>query len=263
MAMVDIGNITEIFTKIVLRNDVFTTWEASTIILEKGEPALEMDLDKKVAKFKIGDGSSTFMDLPYSTLTPDEIQDMINKSMIASGEIKSVSLSSGTNNGTVKFTVNNVVYDNIAVTGLGSAAFTEVSDYATAKQGEKADISMAFKGIIDTLPDTGSIGDTYKVNADITIDAELSYTGVETIASAGDMLTLLMNGWLVVPCGKAEVAKSLEKGISATVSGAVTGSAEAANAGETLDIKITSINSDYITPGTKTIILNGGSASSM
>lgn len=39
------------------------------------------------------------------------------------GYIKSVSLASGTNNGTLKLTVDGVAVDNIAVTGLGSLAF--------------------------------------------------------------------------------------------------------------------------------------------
>ena len=259
----DFGNITEIMTKIVLRNDIASTWEASKIVLEKGEPALEMDLERGVAKFKIGDGTRTFNELPYSTATPEEIQKMIDDAIdnIGSGKINSVELSPGTNNGTLKLTVNGVDYDNIAVTGLGSAAFKEASDFASAEQGKKADSAMAFKGIINTLPEVGSIGDTYKVSTDIVIAAELSGTGEEVTAVRGDMITLIPNGWLVIRSGViAETAKTLEKGISATVSGAVTGSAEAANAGETLDIKITSINADFLTPGTKTIILNGGSA---
>ena len=129
----------EVLTKIILRNDVLSAWEASSIILEKGEPALVMDLDKKTAKMKVGDGSSTFAELPYSTISPDEVREMINSSMVDNGIIDSVSLTSGTENGTLKLIVNNVEYDNIAVTGLGSAAYTNVDDYATAEQGENAD----------------------------------------------------------------------------------------------------------------------------
>ena len=46
--------------------------------------------------------------------------------------IKVVSLESGTNNGTLKLVVNNIITDNISVTGLGSAAYTDSSAYATA-----------------------------------------------------------------------------------------------------------------------------------
>ena len=45
---------------------------------------------------------------------------------------QSVSLASGTNNGTLKLTVGGTVTDNIAVKGLGSAAYTSSSAYAPA-----------------------------------------------------------------------------------------------------------------------------------
>ena len=50
----------------------------------------------------------------------------------ADSKVSSVSLASGTNNGTVKLTVNGTATDNIAVKGLGSAAYTESSAYATS-----------------------------------------------------------------------------------------------------------------------------------
>lgn len=45
---------------------------------------------------------------------------------------QSVKLESGTDNGTLKLTVNGTATDNIAVKNLGSAAFTSASDYAAA-----------------------------------------------------------------------------------------------------------------------------------
>lgn len=69
---------------------------------------------------------------------------------LANGKVGSVSLTSGTNNGTVKLTVDGTSYDNIAVTGLGSAAFTASTDYATAAQGTKADAAMPKSGGIFT-----------------------------------------------------------------------------------------------------------------
>ena len=44
--------------------------------------------------------------------------------------VQSISVESGTNNGTVKVTVDGVTTDNVAITGLGSAAFTDSSAYA-------------------------------------------------------------------------------------------------------------------------------------
>lgn len=77
----------EIRTRIIIRNDSSSNWESSTIILKKGEPALEIDATKKTAKLKIGDGVSTFSELPFSTLTPDEIDSKIQNASSSGGGI--------------------------------------------------------------------------------------------------------------------------------------------------------------------------------
>ena len=64
----------------------------------------------------------------------------------ADSKIGSVALASGTNNGTLKLTVDGTATDNIAVKGLGSAAYTASSAYATAAQGTKADNAMPKAG---------------------------------------------------------------------------------------------------------------------
>ena len=281
-------NIAEIFTKIILRNDVAEAWATSTLVLEMGEPALEIDLEKGVAKFKIGDGTHNFNELPYSTSTPDEIQAMIDAAIQKAGGftgggegtgIQSVTLSSGTENGTLKITVDNTTIDNIAVTGLGSAAFTDVSDYATAEQGVRADRSMNIKGTIgssnatvETLPLDASIGDTYKVVANFTIGSDVSYTGIDVKVVSGDLIIAMDNNkWFVLSCGAIEQAKSLTEGISAELTGAISGKAIApANAGETMKIEVTSINFDYISTSmgggesgdgeVTELVINGGGA---
>ena len=60
--------------------------------------------------------------------------------------VQSVSLESGTNKGTLKLTVNGKASDNIAVKGLGTAAYTASSAYATSSQGTKADNAMPRTG---------------------------------------------------------------------------------------------------------------------
>lgn len=70
-------------TKIILRNDIYDLWEQSSLILSKGEPAIEYDPAAKGSlpveeqsavlygpsdysiKLKIGDGVSTYNELPY------------------------------------------------------------------------------------------------------------------------------------------------------------------------------------------------------
>lgn len=69
-----------------------------------------------------------------------------NAQATANSKVGSVSLASGTNNGTLKLTVNGTATDNIAVKGLGSAAYTASSAYATSAQGTKADNAMPKSG---------------------------------------------------------------------------------------------------------------------
>ena len=51
----------------------------------------------------------------------------------ADSAIQSITIAPGTNNGTVKITVNGVTTDNIKVAGLGSAAFSDIAVFAPAK----------------------------------------------------------------------------------------------------------------------------------
>lgn len=119
-------------TRISLKTDTTANWAASTLVLLKGEAALEIT-ESGDYKIKFGDGVKTFKELTYATMTPAEIN-----TLITDGAVQSVSLATGTNNGTVKLTVDGKTTDNIAVKGLGSAAYTNTSNYATAAQGTLA-----------------------------------------------------------------------------------------------------------------------------
>ena len=97
----------------------------------------------------------------------------------ADSKIGSVTLESGTNNGTVKLTVDGSATDNIAVTGLGSAAYTNANTYATAAQGTKADNAMpksggTFTGAVTLNADpTGDLGAATKQYVDNQITAKI------------------------------------------------------------------------------------------
>lgn len=119
-------------TRISLKTDTTTNWATSTLVLLKGEAALEIT-ESGDYKIKFGDGVKTFKELTYATMTPAEIN-----ALITDGAVQSVSLETGTNNGTVKLTVDGKATDNIAVKGLGSAAYTNTNAYATAAQGTLA-----------------------------------------------------------------------------------------------------------------------------
>lgn len=80
----------------------------------------------------------------------EAVQTSLGKADTALQSHQTVTLTSGTNNGTVKITVNGTATDNIAVKGLKSAAYTESSAYATAAQGTKADDAMPKAGGVFT-----------------------------------------------------------------------------------------------------------------
>lgn len=68
-----------------------------------------------------------------------------------------VTLASGTNNGTLKLTVNGSVTDNIAVKGLGSAAFTASSAYAAASHTHSQYlVAASLDGYVNALTDNTS-----------------------------------------------------------------------------------------------------------
>lgn len=228
-------NVTVITTKILLRNDVLSNWQVSTIVLEQGEPAIEFNPVTLTSKIKIGDGKHTFNELPYSTMTPNEIRELVDSATSGSsggGSIDSVQLTSGTNNGTLKLTINGVEYDNIAVTGLGSAAYTDASDYATAEQGSRAESAMVFKGFTSTISiDDVAIGDTYNTLTELVIPAEMSVTNDNVTVVAGAIITMTDDWkWAVLTSG----------------------------AGTSTDTKV---STDNLVQGENILIFNGGSAS--
>lgn len=140
-------------TRITLKVDTTANWSTSTLVLLKGEMAIEIP-ESGEYKIKIGDGVKTFKDLPYASMTPTEIKNLIN-----SGAIQTVSLSSGTNNGTVALTVDGVKTDNVAVKGLGSAAYTNSSAYASAGHGHNISGISGLQTALDGKSATGHTHD--------------------------------------------------------------------------------------------------------
>lgn len=63
-------------TRILLRSDTTANWNDSTLVMLKGEVGIEY-LDSGEVKAKAGNGTDVWADLPYSTLTPTEINALI------------------------------------------------------------------------------------------------------------------------------------------------------------------------------------------
>ena len=98
----------------------------------------------------------------------------------ADSKVGSVTLETGTNNGTVKLTVDGTATDNIAVKGLGTAAYTASSAYATAAQGTKADNALpksggTFTGSVTLNADpTANLGAATKQYVDSQITSKIA-----------------------------------------------------------------------------------------
>lgn len=82
-----------------------------------------------VATFTANQAGNSEADITVPTKTSDLTND---SGFITDAGVTSVSLASGTNNGTLKLTVNGSSTDNIAVKGLGTAAYKSDSYFGTA-----------------------------------------------------------------------------------------------------------------------------------
>lgn len=120
------------------------------------------------------------------------VQESLGKADTALQKHQTVELDSGTKNGTLKLTVGGTATDNIAVKGLGTAAYTASNAYATAAQGTKADNAMpkaggAFTGAVTVLAPTADMNPATKkyvdnaisgvVQFDVQVVTELPTTG--------------------------------------------------------------------------------------
>ena len=89
--------------------------------------------DNAVTADKINDGEIGTNKLADGAVTKaklhQEVKDSLGK---ADSAVQSVAIESGTKNGTLKLTVDGTATDNIAVTGLGTAAYKEASAFDTA-----------------------------------------------------------------------------------------------------------------------------------
>ena len=121
----------------------------------------------------------------------DAVQTSLDKADTALQSHQEVALASGTKNGTLKLTVGGTATDNIAVTGLGSAAYTESTAYATAAQGTKADNAMpkaggTFTGAITVQAPTAEMNPATKQYVDTAINTvkQFEYQVVDELPTA-------------------------------------------------------------------------------
>lgn len=114
-------------------------------------------------------------------------------------KVGSVSLGSGSANGTVKLTVDGVAGSDVSVTGLGSAAYTDSDAYATKAQGTKADNAMpksggTFTGEVvlnaDPTKDLGAATKQYVDSKTAALTGAMHFVGVSTTDPAAEGATV-------------------------------------------------------------------------
>ena len=74
-------------------------------------------------------------------VTSAKLSDDVNASL-ANADSAVQGIATGNNNGEIKYTTDGTNYTAVSVKGLGSAAYTNSTDYATAAQGTKADTAV-------------------------------------------------------------------------------------------------------------------------
>lgn len=118
------------------------------------------------------DKSTTYSKTDVDGLLADKANsaDVYTQAQADAKFIETVTGKSGTNNGTIKLTVDGVDSADIAVKGLGTAAYQASGAFATAAQGAKAD--TAVQEVV-----TGETNGTIKVDG-----AEVKVAGLGTAA---------------------------------------------------------------------------------
>jgi hypothetical protein len=120
------------FVTIKVRRGTTTQWNSTTKNLANGEIGFNTTLNK----FKIGTGSTPWVDLPYLNTLPSEFtelaQDAVESALAAgTGISKSYNDVANTITISVDSTIANKTYVDTAVSGLGSTAaitYVPVSD---------------------------------------------------------------------------------------------------------------------------------------
>ena len=141
-----------VVTSITASDGTVTVNKASGVIKD-----VDIASDAAIAKSKLADGVQTSLGL-------------------ADTAVQSVALASGTNNGTVKLTVNGTETDNIAVKGLGGAAYEAVA----------SGVSNGGTG----LTTSDQVYDAIQDNAINSVASGTSTSGFGTILADGNAVTV-------------------------------------------------------------------------
>ena len=141
-------------TRIILCNDTTVNWGSSEKVLLKGEMAIE--ITSGTPKIKIGDGVKKFSELPYATMTPDEVTAKISEITASSSHTHS----------------NKAILDQIQV-ALTTALKTNYDTAYTHSQSAHAP-SNAQANVIETINVNGAKVEPSSKAVNITVPTKVS-----------------------------------------------------------------------------------------
>ena len=196
---------------------------------------------------------------------------------------QTVTLASGTNNGTLKLTVGSKTTDNIAVKGLGSAAYTASSAYAAASHthsylplaGGTMTGGITFSNSSHLLWNSGSYHQRIFLTDDSTADTAVftfqqstdSGTNWSNLMVIRDNGKVIANTFVGALSGNASTASKWAAARKITLTGSVTGSVSIDGSGD-VSLSTTTNHTHAYLPlagGTMTgnIIIKGGTSADM
>ena len=115
-------------TKVVLRHGALDAFKNANDVLLLGEAAVALDA-KGVGKLVFGDGTTAVKDLPFSTLTPDEITALVSTASA------NIDIAAGTAAGTIKFSIDGKKSYSADVKVNGWDALVATANAAMPKAG--------------------------------------------------------------------------------------------------------------------------------
>ena len=202
-------------TKVLLRNDTARRWTSNNPVLGKGEIGIEID----TRKFKFGDGTKTWTQLPYASAA-DVSWNSANKKLVKDdGTVDIVRFTEGT-----------------GIDLTATAAGLQIAVDKTELGLTAADIDLS--SLVDTLTGTPGAGKTItafdevagKVSAtfgDIAI-AATQVSGLADVATSGEAADVSTAAYTTgggTPIAASTVQAELER-LSTSVENAVAGSGE-------------------------------------
>lgn len=169
---------TKINTRILLRNDLLANWNASSLVLEKGEVAIATDIAGNLAEVRVGTGSSTWANSLKLAVDPSQISGLTS---LIDTEISSIALqyqlSAGTGNDANKWILQSRPLSGGAWTDVSTLDLTQLTGYALS-----TDVDTAINAAIEDL--SGTVDAKFALSADVTKLVGDAIDGLSTTVDA-------------------------------------------------------------------------------